>query len=144
MTAVPADTLPLKVSAGLDLLEGVAVLDLTSSVAGPYAGQLLGDLGADVIKIERPGAGDDCRAWGPPFMGGESLWYLSVNRNKRAVTLDSAEPRGHAVLLQMVVKADIVLVNVVGRVQRKLGIDHVTLSAANPGLIHVSITGHLS
>ena len=141
MTAVPADTLPLKVSAGLDLLEGVVVLDLTSSVAGPYAGQLLGDLGADVIKIERPGAGDDCRAWGPPFMGGESLWYLSVNRNKRAVTLDSAEPRGHAVLLQMVAKADIVLVNVVGRVQRKLGIDHATLSAANPGLIHVSITG---
>jgi crotonobetainyl-CoA:carnitine CoA-transferase CaiB-like acyl-CoA transferase len=138
---IPADGLPLKSNAGLDLLEGVVVLDLTGSVAGPYAGQLLGDLGATVIQVERPGAGDDCRAWGPPFLGGESLWYLSVNRNKLAVTLNITDPSGHATLLKMVEKADIVLVNVTGRVQRKLAIDHAALSAANPALIHVSITG---
>lgn len=138
---IPADSLPSKHNAGLDLLEGVVVIDLTGSVAGPYAGQLLGDLGATVIKVERPGAGDDCRAWGPPFLGGESLWYLSVNRNKLAVSLNTAAPEGHATLLKMVEKADIVLVNVVGRVQKKLGIDHATLSVANPALIHVSITG---
>ena len=139
--ALPAECLPLKHAPGLDLLDGVVVLDLTGSVAGPYAGQLLGDLGATVIKIERPGAGDDCRAWGPPFLAGESLWYLSVNRNKLAVTLDISEPQGHATLLKMVAKADIVLVNVVARVQRKLGIDHAALSATNPAIIHVSITG---
>lgn len=138
---IPADSLPSKHTSGLDLLEGIVVIDLTGSVAGPYAGQLLGDLGATVIKVERPGAGDDCRAWGPPFLGGESLWYLSVNRNKLAVTLNITDRSGHATLLKMVEKADIVLVNVTGRVQRKLAIDHAALSAANPALIHVSITG---
>ena len=139
--ASPARSLPLKDEPGLDLLEGVVVLDLTTSVAGPYAGQLLGDLGARVIKVERPGAGDDCRAWGPPFLDGESLWYLSVNRNKQAVTLDTAVPQGRALLLRLVAKADIVLVNLVSRAQRKLGLDHAALGAVNPGLIHVSITG---
>ena len=137
----PAKTLPLKDEQGLDLLEGLVVLDLTTSMAGPYAGQLLGDLGATVIKIERPGAGDDCRAWGPPFLDGESLWFVSVNRNKQSITLDTAAPAGHQLLLRMVAKADIVLVNVVARVQRKLGIDHATLAAVKPDLIHVSITG---
>ena len=141
LMGVPADSLPLKHNSGLDLLEGVVVIDLTGSVAGPYGGQLLGDLGATVIKVERPGAADDCRSWGPPFLGEESLWYLSVNRNKRGITLDISAAQGHATLLRMVAKADIVLVNVVGRVQRKLGIDHATLAAVNPGLIHVSITG---
>ena len=137
----PARSLPLKEGPGLDLLDGVVVLDLTTSVAGPYAGQLLGDLGATVIKIERPGAGDDCRAWGPPFLDGESLWFVSVNRNKQSVTLDTASAAGRQVLLRMVAKADIVLVNVVARVQRKLGIDHATLAAVKRDLIHVSITG---
>jgi crotonobetainyl-CoA:carnitine CoA-transferase CaiB-like acyl-CoA transferase len=138
---IPADSLPSKHNSGLDLLEGTVVIDLTGSVAGPYAGQLLGDLGATVIKVERPGSGDDCRAWGPPFLDEESLWYLSVNRNKQAITLDITAPAGHAALLKMVGKADIVLINVVGRVQRKLGIDHATFAATNPALIHVSITG---
>ena len=137
----PARSLPLKEEPGLDLLDGVVVLDLTTSVAGPYAGQLLGDLGATVIKIERPGSGDDCRAWGPPFLDGESLWFVSVNRNKQSVTLDMAAHAGHQLLLRMVAKADIVLVNVVARVQRKLGIDHPTLAAVKRDLIHVSITG---
>lgn len=137
----PARSLPLKEGPGLDLLDGVVVLDLTTSVAGPYAGQLLGDLGATVIKIERPGAGDDCRAWGPPFLDGESLWFVSVNRNKQSVTLNTASAAGRQMLLRMVAKTDVVLVNVVARVQRKLGIDHATLAAVKRDLIHVSITG---
>lgn len=141
MPGIPADLLPDKPGPGLDLLDGVVILDLSTSVAGPYAGQLLADLGATVVKIERPGKGDDCRAWGPPFLDGESLWYLSINRNKRSVTLDFSRPEGHALLLRLVERTDIVLVNLVGRAQRKLGIDHATLSAAKPGLIHVSITG---
>lgn len=137
----PAQSLPLKHAPALDLLDGIVVLDLTTSVAGPYAGQLLGDLGATVIKIERPGAGDDCRSWGPPFLDGESLWFVSVNRNKQSVTLDTASAAGHALLLRMVAKADIVLVNLVARVQQKLGIDHASLAAVKADLIHVSITG---
>lgn len=141
MSNVPADSLPDKSSAGLDLLEGVTVLDLTTSVAGPYAGQLLGDMGAQVIKIERPGRGDDCRAWGPPFLDGESLWFLSVNRNKRSVTLDFSNAEGKALLLQLVEQADVVLVNLVASAQAKLGIDYAKLRMTKPDLIHVSITG---
>ena len=141
MSNVPADSLPDKSSAGLDLLEGVTVLDLTTSVAGPYAGQLLGDMGAQVIKIERPGRGDDCRAWGPPFLDGESLWFLSVNRNKRSVTLDFSNAEGKALLLQLVEQADVVLVNLVASAQAKLGIDYDALRRVKPALIHVSITG---
>ena len=123
------------------LLKGVTVLDLTTSIAGPYATMLLADMGARVIKIERPGAGDDCRAWGPPWHDGESLWFLSVNRNKESVTLDYAGEAGRKVLHDMVKKADVVIVNLVGRVQKKLGIDYATLSALNPRLVFVSLTG---
>src|SRR5215475_9278207 len=73
---------------GFQFLTGVTVVDLSSSVAGPYAGMLLGDLGAQVIKVERPRDGDDSRSWGPPFLNGESLWYLSINRNKKSLGLD--------------------------------------------------------
>ena len=141
MRSLPADLLPDKTAGGLDLLEGIIVLDLTTSVAGPYAGQLLGDMGAQVIKIERPGRGDDCRAWGPPFLDGESLWFLSVNRNKRGVTLNFSTAEGKALLLQLVERADVVLVNLVAAAQAKLGIDFATLRIAKPDLIHVSITG---
>ena len=141
MTGVPADVLPDKHGTGLDLLDGITVLDLTTSVAGPYAGQLLADMGANVIKIERPGRGDDCRAWGPPFLDGESLWYLSVNRNKRSVTLDFSKAAGKPLLLQLVARADVILVNLVGSAQTKLGIDFTTLCLTKPDLIHVSITG---
>jgi crotonobetainyl-CoA:carnitine CoA-transferase CaiB-like acyl-CoA transferase len=123
------------------LLEGIVVLDLTTSVAGPYAGQLLGDLGAHVIKVEKPMTGDDCRAWGPPFLDGESLWFLSVNRNKQSIALDYASPEGRPVLEALVAKADVVLLNLTARVQKKLGVDHATLKAIRPDLVHVSITG---
>lgn len=125
----------------MDLLQGVTVLDLTTSIAGPYAGQLLGDFGATVIKVEKPAGGDDARAWGPPFLAGESLWFQSVNRNKHSVTLDYARPEGAATLKELGRRADVVLLNLVSRVQKKLGVDHAALSAIRPDLVHVSITG---
>ncbi len=123
------------------LLKGVTVVDLTTSIAGPYATMLLADMGARVIKVERPGSGDDCRAWGPPWHDGESLWFLSVNRNKESVTLDYSGEAGRRVLHDMVRRTDVVIVNLVGRVQKKLGIDYATLSALNPKLVFVSLTG---
>lgn len=139
---LPADQLaPAPDSNPLALLAGIRVLDLTTSIAGPYASLLLGDLGAEVLKIERPGRGDDARAWGPPFLDGESLWFLSVNRNKQSLTLDYAQPAGLEALHALVKAADVILVNQVGRSQRKLGIDYPRLKEINPRLVHVSITG---
>ncbi len=139
---LPADSLPLPPSDNtLRLLDGIRVLDLTTSIAGPYASLLLADLGASVVKVERPGRGDDCRAWGPPFLDGESLWFLSVNRNKQSATLDYAQSAGLEALHALVKVADVIIVNQVARSQKKLGIDHATLKAINPTLIHVSITG---
>ena len=139
---LPYDNLPPPpTSTPLALLKGITVLDLTTSIAGPYAAMLLGDMGAEVIKIERPGKGDDCRAWGPPFLDGEALWFLSVNRNKQSVTLDYGSEAGRAVLHDLVRKADVVMVNLTGRVQKKLGVDHAALSAVRADIVHVSISG---
>lgn len=141
MSAIPADSLPIKANTRLDMLAGTTVLDLSSSVAGPYAGQLLADLGARVIKVERPGRGDDCRAWGPPFLDGESLWYLSVNRNKEAVTLDFTKSDGRAVLEALIAKSDVVIVSLPIRTQEKLRVDYQTIASIREDIIHVSITG---
>ena len=122
--SIPSDRLPKKSMPGLDLLSGITVLEITSSVAGPYSGQLLADLGATVIKIEKPIVGDDCRAWGPPFLDGESLWFISVNRNKSSVTLDYTQAEGYRILAKLVVQADVVVVNMVSRAQKKLKIDY--------------------
>lgn len=139
---LPADRLPPAPSnAPLTLLDGTRVLDLTTSIAGPYASLLLADFGAEVLKIERPVRGDDARAWGPPFLDGESLWFLSVNRNKHSVTLDYAQPAGLDALHALVKAADVILVNQVARSQKKLGIDYARLKGINPRLVHVSITG---
>ena len=139
---LPLNELPGRaLGAGLDLLAGVRVLDLTTSIAGPYAGMLLGDLGAAVIKVERPGRGDDCRAWGPPFLDGESLWFISVNRNKQSMTLDYSADAGRTVLQDLVRKCDVVLVNLVARAQRKLGVDAASLTAVRADLVHLSLTG---
>src|SRR4029077_16883834 len=89
------------------------VLDLSRVLAGPYATQLLGDLGADVWKIERPGAGDETRAWGPPFLGGESAYFLAVNRNKRSVTVDFTDAAQRARLRRAIERADVVVENFV-------------------------------
>ncbi|HEY5291875.1 MAG TPA: CoA transferase [Burkholderiales bacterium] len=140
---LPLDQLPQKEGAGpepIRLLEGVRVLDLTTSIAGPYATLLLADFGADVIKIERR-EGDDARGWGPPFLAGESLWFLAVNRNKRSVTLDFSTPQGRGLLHALVARNDVVVTNQVERSQKKLGIDYATLAALRPDLVHVSITG---
>jgi crotonobetainyl-CoA:carnitine CoA-transferase CaiB-like acyl-CoA transferase len=134
------DTAPT--AAPPELLSGVRVLDLTTSIAAPYATMLLADLGAEVLKVERPGAGDDSRAWGPPFLDGESLWFLSVNRSKRSITLDITSDPGQEVLHRLVAACDVVVVNMTGRVQRKLGLDRETLTAVRPDLVHVSISGY--
>ncbi len=122
-------------------LSGVTVLDLTTSVAGPYATMLLGDFGARVIKIERPGHGDDARAWGPPFLDGESLWFLSVNRNKESVALDYTTAAGREALKALVRRVDVVITNQPPTVQKKLGTDFETLSGLNERLIYAAITG---
>jgi len=140
---LPLSQLPHKQGAGEDcirLLEGVRVLDLTTSIAGPYATLLLADFGADVIKIERR-EGDDARGWGPPFLAQQSLWFLAVNRNKRSVALDFSTPQGRDLLHALVAQHDVVVTNQIARSQRKLGIDHATLAALRPDLVHVSITG---
>jgi crotonobetainyl-CoA:carnitine CoA-transferase CaiB-like acyl-CoA transferase len=138
----PVDSLPAaEASASFRLLDGVRILDLTTSIAAPYATMLLGDLGAEVIKIERPNGGDDSRAWGPPFLDGQSLWYLSVNRNKASVTLDYASDAGREILYKLVAACDVVVLNLVPRVQQKLKVDEATLRAINDKLIFVSLTG---
>jgi crotonobetainyl-CoA:carnitine CoA-transferase CaiB-like acyl-CoA transferase len=125
----------------LTFLEGIKVLDLTTSLAGPYATQLLADLGASVVKIERPPLGDDSRAWGPPFIDGDALWFIAVNRNKQSVVLDYGTEAGTQALRQLVQVADVVVVNQVESVQRKFGVDFETLREHRQGLIHASITG---
>jgi crotonobetainyl-CoA:carnitine CoA-transferase CaiB-like acyl-CoA transferase len=141
-SVLPLENLPVPpTGAPLALLSGVTVLDLTTSIAGPYAAMLLGDMGADVIKVERPGKGDDCRAWGPPFLDGESLWFMSVNRNKQSVTLDYTSEAGRAVLHDLVRESDVVIVNLTDRVQKKLGVDHAALAALRSDIVHVTISG---
>jgi crotonobetainyl-CoA:carnitine CoA-transferase CaiB-like acyl-CoA transferase len=138
---LPLYSLPARSAPALDFLSGVKVLDLTSSIAGPYAGQLLADLGAQVVKVEKPKTGDDARAWGPPFLHGESLWFMSVNRGKQSLALDIAAPEGKELLLRLVSQCDVILLNLVARTQRKLGLDAKSLRQLNPSLIHVSLTG---
>jgi crotonobetainyl-CoA:carnitine CoA-transferase CaiB-like acyl-CoA transferase len=122
-------------------LEGVRILDLTRVVSGPFCTMMLGDLGADVIKIEEPGAGDESRAFGPPFAGGESAYFLSVNRNKRscAVNLKSAE--GVDLVRKIAAQSDVVIENFRPGTMERLGLSHEALSALNPRIVFCSITG---
>src|SRR5208282_6475912 len=92
-------------------LSGVRVLDASRVLAGPFCGQMLGDLGAEVLKIERPGSGDETRGWGPPFLGPFSAYFLSCNRNKRGLTLDLARPEGVRIFQELVGRSDVVLEN---------------------------------
>lgn len=123
-------------------LAGILVLDHTTALAGPYCTQLLGDLGAEVIKIERPGEGDQARGWGPPFVSGESAYFLGTNRNKRGMTLDLSKPEGREVLRRLLERADVLVQNVPREASRqKLGLDEASCRAVNPRLIWASITG---
>ena len=139
--ALPLHQLPqLPLGRGLGFLSDVKVVDLTTSIAGPYATTLLGDFGAEVIKIERP-EGDDARHWGPPFLDGEGLWFLAVNRNKKSVVLDLTTDAGSGALLKLIATADVVVTNQLPRVQRKLGLDYDSLAAIKDDLIVTTITG---
>jgi crotonobetainyl-CoA:carnitine CoA-transferase CaiB-like acyl-CoA transferase len=122
-------------------LDGITVLDLTRVLSGPYCTMLLGDMGARVIKVERPGRGDDTRAWGPPFLDGESTYFLSVNRNKESVTLDFQVPAGRAVLGELIARSDVLVENFRPGTLARHGFDHETLAARHPRLVYVSISG---
>src|SRR5260370_25097052 len=126
-------------------LAGVHVLDLARVLAGPYAAMLLGDLGAEVIKVERPGSGDDTRQWGPPFMptgdGAESTYFLSVNRGKRSVAIDLKDPRERAFVEALVRWADVLVENFRPGVMDRLGLGDDRLAELNPRLGPLAITG---
>ena len=129
-------------------LDGIKVLDLSRVLAGPWCTQILADLGADVVKIERPGVGDDTRTWGPPFVkdangndSDQASYFTACNRNKRSVTIDMATPDGQALLRQMAAQADVVVENFKTGGLRQYGLDQETLRRANPRLIYCSVTG---
>ena len=129
-------------------LAGIRVLDLSRVLAGPWAGQLLADLGADVVKVERPDAGDDTRAWGPPYLKdeagndtGEAAYYLCANRNKRSLTIDMAQPEGQALIRQLAQQSDVLLENFKHGGLKQYGLDAQSLLPLNPRLVYCSITG---
>ena len=129
-------------------LNGLKVLDLSRVLAGPWASQMLADLGADVVKVERPGSGDDTRAWGPPWLQDtegrdtqDAAYFFCANRNKRSITIDMATPDGQRLLQRLAAEADVVLENFKVGGLRPYGLDHETLCARHPRLIYCSITG---
>ncbi len=129
-------------------LHGLRILDLSRVLAGPSCTQLLGDLGADVIKVERPGSGDDTRGWGPPFLAGpdgeetqESAYFLSTNRNKRSLTLDIAQPEGADLARRLIGRSDVLVENFKAGGLKKYGLSYDDLARDNPGLVYCSITG---
>jgi crotonobetainyl-CoA:carnitine CoA-transferase CaiB-like acyl-CoA transferase len=124
-------------------LDGFRVIEMTEAMAGPWCSMLLGDFGADVIKIERPGAGDQARGWGPPFVGSESAYFLSNNRNKRSVALDFNHPKGLEILHRLLATADVFLTNLPRRESLvRRGLDYESLSARHPRLVYGSISGY--
>ena len=124
-------------------LRRLRVVEMTEALAGPYCSMLLGDLGADVIKVERPGRGDQSRGWGPPFLQGESAYYLSVNRNKRSLALDLKRPREQERLVEILATADVFITNVPRMASlERLGIDPESLRRHNPRLVYAAISGY--
>ena len=141
-------TQALRQNAAMNSLEGIRVLDLSRVLAGPWCTQPLADLGADVIKIERPGAGDDTRNWGPPFLptadgreSHESAYYLGANRNKRSVTCDIAQPEGQALVRELAEHCDVFIENFKVGDMARYGLDYASLKAINPRLVYCSLTG---
>lgn len=126
-----------------NLLENICVIDLTRVLAGPYCTMMLGDLGADIIKIEVPSRGDDTRHWGPPFTkGGESAYYLSANRNKRSMTLNLKSEEGLEILKKLIAKGDVLVDNFKTGTLSRWGLDYETLQKIRPGLIYCTVTGY--
>ncbi|MCY3993423.1 MAG: CaiB/BaiF CoA-transferase family protein [Caldilineaceae bacterium] len=127
----------------LHALSHITILDLSRVLAGPYATMTLGDFGAEVIKIEQPGRGDDSRHWGPPFTdGGQSAYFLCTNRNKRSLTLNLKTDAGQKIFRQLAAQADVVVENFKAGGMERLGLDYESLKADNPGLIYCAITGY--
>jgi len=122
-------------------LDGVTVLDLTRVLSGPYCTMLLGDMGARVIKVEQPGKGDDTRAWGPPFLDGESAYFLSINRNKESVTIDFKQPAGRDLLGRLIARSDVLVENFRPGTLARLGLDYASLSREHERLVYCSISG---
>ena len=122
-------------------LAGIRVLDLTRVLAGPYCTMFLGDLGAEVVKVEQPGVGDDTRGWGPPFAGGESAYFLCINRNKKSLTVDLKSPEGISLVRQLAERADVLIENFRPGAMERLGLGDDQLRGANPKLIYASLSG---
>ena len=125
----------------MQALDGVRVLDLTRALAGPYCTMMLGDYGADVVKIEIPGVGDDTRRWAPPFIGEESAYFLSINRNKRSMTLNLRHDHGKKIFMELAVGADVIVENFTPGVVNRLGIDYESVKAVNPRVVYCAISG---
>ena len=122
-------------------LAGIRVIDLTRILAGPFCTMNLGDMGAEIIKIEQPGKGDDTRGWGPPFAGGESAYFLGINRGKKSVTLDLKDARGLDILQRLLTDGDVLIDNFKPGTLAKLGITGDWLSENAPQIIHCQISG---
>jgi len=122
-------------------LDGLRVLDLSRVLAGPYCTMVLADLGADVIKIERPGTGDETRGWGPPYTGGESAYYLSVNRGKRSCALDLATDDGRRLAFELCARADVVIENFKTGTTKRMGLDRASVAERNPKVVYCTISG---
>jgi crotonobetainyl-CoA:carnitine CoA-transferase CaiB-like acyl-CoA transferase len=122
-------------------LDGLRVLDLSRVLAGPYCTMVLADLGADVIKIERPGSGDETRGWGPPYTGGESAYYLSVNRGKRSCAIDLSTDEGRRLAFELCARADVVIENFKLGTAERMGLDRQSVAKSNPKVVYCSITG---
>ncbi|UCH85862.1 MAG: CoA transferase [Candidatus Latescibacterota bacterium] len=123
-------------------LAGIRVLDLSRILAGPYCTMILGDQGAEVIKIERPGTGDDTRTWGPPFAGGESAYYLCANRNKKSVVVDLKKDQGRELIYELVKVSDVLIENFTPGLMKRLRLDYDTIRGINPRLVYASITAY--
>jgi len=124
----------------MGMLDGIRVVDLSRILAGPFAGMILGDLGADVIKVEQPGTGDDTRTMGPPWYGDDSAYFMGMNRNKRSITVDLSKPEGCAIVLDLVRGADVVIENFIAGGIEKLGLGYDVLRALNPRIIMLRVS----
>jgi formyl-CoA transferase len=123
-------------------LEDVKVLDLSRILAMPYCSMMLGDLGAEIIRVERPGTGDETRQWGPPWKGDQSAYYLSINRNKKSITVDLKKKEGQEIILQLARRSDILLENFLPGALAGMGLGYEQIKAINPGIIYASVTGY--